>query len=313
MKAFDDISQAKIIYMGTPEISAEVFSRLIDAGFHFVAAITNEDRPVGRKHELQPTPVKKVALEHGIPVYQPHRIRLEHDFLSEIPCDLILTMAYGQIVPKEVLDHPKYGCLNLHGSLLPKYRGAAPMQRAIMNQEKETGVTLMEMVEAMDAGRMYAKVSFPILDNDDYGSVCMKMAEAAAKAAIDNILKYLNGELEGIKQEESEVSFAAKVLPEDEHLDFAMPSDKLHAYIRALSPVPGGYALLEGKKLKIFEAALAEGKGEAGEILCSKKRFIVACGEGALEIIRLQMEGKKPMLARDFINGNPNLAGEKLQ
>lgn len=312
MKVFNDISEAKIIYMGTPEISAEVFSSLIEAGFHFVAAITNEDKPVGRRHDPQPTPVKKVALEHGIPVFQPHRIRLENDFLKEIPCDLILTMAYGQIVPLEVLKHPKYGCLNLHGSLLPKYRGAAPMQRAIMDGEKETGATLMEMVEEMDAGRMYAKVSFPIEESDNYESVCKKMVNAASRAAIDNILKYLNGELPGVPQDEKQVTFAAKILPEDEHLPLDLTPEKTIRYINALSPKPGAYLYLKGKKLKILSAKPYQGKGEKGEIILAKKGLAIATLSGAIEILTLQPEGKKPMGAKDFVNGTPNLLGERL-
>ena len=152
-----DSKQARIVYMGTPEISAAVLESLLKNGYHVVALISNEDKEVGRKHQLENTPTKKVALSYNVPVYQPHRIRLDHEWLKDLNPDLIITFAYGQIVPQEVLDAPKKGCINLHGSLLPKLRGAAPIQRAIMNGEKTTGVTLMQMVAAMDAGLMYDK------------------------------------------------------------------------------------------------------------------------------------------------------------
>ena len=164
---FKTNKDVRIVYMGTPEISAKVLERVLQEGFSVVGVISNEDKEVGRKRIKEPTPVKKVALEHGVPVYQPHRIRLEHDFLKKIDFDVLLTMAYGRIVPEEVLQAPCVGAVNLHGSLLPEYRGAAPIQRAIMDGKSKTGVTLMEMVKEMDAGRMYDKLEVDIAPEDN--------------------------------------------------------------------------------------------------------------------------------------------------
>lgn len=304
----------KIIYMGTPEISAHVLSRLIEAGFDIVAVISNEDKPIGRKKVLEPTPVKQVALAHDIPVYQPHRIRLDHDFLKGIPCDLIVTMAYGQIVPKEVLDHPKIKAVNLHGSLLPLLRGAAPIQRAIMEGYRCSGVTLMEMVEAMDAGDMYAKKEVEILPSDNYTSYAEKIGQAAAELALENLLKLANGELKGIPQDPAQVSFADKIKPEDEHLPLHVPANVFCDYVRGLSLTPGGYLYLEDKKLKVLGAHYFEEgrKGEAGEIVSAKKGLFLQLEDAIVSLDLLQLEGKKMMDAKSFANGIRDLEGKKL-
>ena len=304
METFTDISQAKLIYMGTPDISARVLQRLIEAGFHFVAVVSNEDKAVGRKHIIEPTPVKEVALRYGIPVYQPHSFKNGGDaFLSEIPADLILTMAYGKIVPSSVLNHPKYGCLNLHGSLLPKYRGASPIQMAIRDGLDVTGVSLMQMVEAMDAGEVYATKEIPVSDSDNYETLGQKMSEAAAELAIENVLSYLQGKLKGVPQNEEEVTFCGKITPEQEHIPLSLPARMALRYINSLSPAPGGYVNLDGKKLKIFSAEVDSRSGEAGQIISTKKELVIACGEGSLSLMMIQLEGKKPMMARDFVNG----------
>ena len=311
---FSHNSEPRIIYMGTPEISAHVLEEIIGAGFHVVAVITNEDKEVGRKKEKEPTPVKKVALSHDIPVYQPHRIRKEYEFISAIPCDLILTMAYGHIVPDHILSHPKYGCLNLHGSLLPELRGAAPIQRAIMEGKKKTGVTLMEMVATMDAGRMYAKEEVEIAESDNFTSLAEKISNAAAKLAINSILPYLNGALPGIEQDESKVTFANKILPEDEHLPIDLPVEELLSYIRALSLKPGAYLLLDGLKLKIYSASLfsKETIAEIGVITKAKKGLYFQANGGIVSIESLQLEGKKAMDGKSFVNGMRDLEGKKL-
>lgn len=311
---FDSLSTPRIIYMGTPEISATCLEKLLEAGFNVVAVVSNEDKEVGRKRILTPTPVKEVALRHGIPVHQPHKIRLEHDFLKQYNPDLIITFAYGQIVPKEVLEAPRYGCLNLHGSLLPEYRGAAPMQRAIFDGKKETGVTLMEMAEKMDAGRMYAKKLFPIEEEDNYTAVSKKMSIAASSLMIESLLPYLNGELRGEEQDESKVSFANKIKPEEERLDLGMDAEALLCHIRGLSEEPGGYLLLKGEPLKIFKAKLLNNdeKHPIGTIIQADKRLIFQAKGGEVEVFDLQLRGKKRMEARSFLNGAHNLAGETL-
>ena len=300
----------RLIFMGTPQIAATVFEKLILSGWNFIALITNEDKPVGRKKIITPTPCKEVALKYNIPFYQPHRIREDNSFLNDLKPDLILTMAYGQIVPLEVLRAPKYGCLNLHGSLLPKYRGAAPIQRAIINGDKISGITLMEMVEAMDAGRMYAKQEIEILDDDNYSSLCLKMSETAFLCADNNLENYLLNNLKGETQDESLVTFANKINKEDEHLDINKEAIEQINYIRGLSETPGAYLYFNNLKLKIFKAKYIDLNIEAkiGEII-SNDKLIYHTSNGDVEILDLQLEGKKRMDSKSFLNGFKNIKG----
>lgn len=313
MEKFTEKSQFSILYMGTPDISARLLSKLLDNGYNVIGVVCNPDKETGRKKVLTPCPVKQVALEHHLPAYSPAKIRLDHDFLNDISADLILTFSYGQIVPRAVLDFPRYGCLNLHGSLLPAYRGAAPMQRALLNGDKETGVTLMEMVEAMDAGRMYAKKTIPLSEEDNYTSLCAKMAEAAFAVFGENILAYLNGELPGEAQDETLVSIAKKIKPEEEKLDLNDTREHLFNKIRALSLTPGAYVYFEGKKLKILSAVIEEeAKGEAGTLRFDKKHLSVLVGDGYLGLKAVQLEGKKAMDIVSFLQGQHDLNGKKL-
>ena len=312
---FNFIDQIKIVYMGTPSISSKVLEGLINNNFNIVALVTNEDKAVGRKKILEPTPCKKVALERGIKVFQPHRIKDDYSFLKEIDFDLILTMAYGQIVPKGVLECPKIGCLNLHGSILPKYRGAAPIQRAIMNGDKTTGITLMEMVEKMDAGRMYDKEEVIIEDNDNYSSICDKLSLASIKVATRSILDYANGELPGIEQDESEVTFANKIKPEDEHLPIQeLNCKQFNDYGRGLSLTPGAYSFIDNLKFKIFASHTfsKEIKGEVGQIVLMKKGVYVQLKDGIVLLDKVQLEGKKEMDGLSFSNGSHYLEGKVL-
>ena len=312
---FKSNGEVRVVYMGTPEISARVLSSILEAGFNVVAVVSNEDKEVGRRHELEATPVKKVALDAGIPVFQPHRIRLDHSFLDNLDFDVLVTMAYGQIVPKEVLDAPKVGAINLHGSLLPSLRGAAPIQRAIINGDKVTGVTLMKMVEAMDAGEMYDKEEVVIEDNDNYTSLANKISDCASHLIVKDLLAYANGEIKGVAQDESQVTFAKKILPEDERLPLSLPITSLLSYIRGLSETPGGYFLLDGKKLKVYKASLSSLplSGKIGEIVkCTKGIFIQANG-GILSLDEVQLEGKKRMDGKSFANGANGLLGKVLE
>ncbi len=312
---FKKSGEVRVVYMGTPEISARVLSSILEAGFNVVAVVSNEDKEVGRKRELEATPVKKVALDAGIPVFQPHRIRLDHSFLDNLEFDVLVTMAYGQIVPKEVLDAPKIGAINLHGSLLPSLRGAAPIQRAIINGDKVTGVTLMKMVEAMDAGEMYDKEEVVIDAADNYTSLANKISDCASSLIVKDLLAYANGELKGVPQDESQVTYAKKILPEDERLPLSLPVTSLLSYIRGLSETPGGYFLLEGKKLKVYKASLSTLplNGKLGEIVkCTKGVFVQANG-GILSLDEVQLEGKKKMDGKSFANGANGLLGKVLE
>ena len=305
-----DFGEYRLIFMGTPSIAARVFEALIQKGYHFVALIAQEDKPVGRKGILEPVPTKVVAQKYNIPVYQPHKIRLDYEFVKELKPDLILTMAYGQIVPQGLLDIPQLGCLNLHGSLLPKYRGAAPIQRAIIDGEAKTGITLMEMVDKMDAGKMYAKEEVVIAPEDNYTLLCEKMSDAAIKVCIDNLPAYLDGKLLGEEQDESLVTIANKIKPEDEKLDLSKSTKEFIDYIRGLSEEPGGYIFVEDKKFKIFKAHKVDlPKKEVGCIEVNKNVYL-HLGDGVILLDEVQLEGKKKMDSKSFSNGNKMLNGK---
>lgn len=299
------ISDTRILYMGTPEMSAKVLEALIQAGFNIVAVVAQEDRPVGRKGIITEVPTKVVAKAHNIPVYQPPKIRLNYEFVKEIKPDLILTMAYGQIVPQGLLDIPELGALNLHGSILPKYRGAAPIQRAIIDGEKETGVTLMEMVDKMDAGRMYGIKKCEISPDDNYSSLCEKIVKCAIDVSLEFIPQYLEGKLVGEEQDESLVTIAKKILPETEKLSLDYDANTFVNYVRGMSEEPGGYLFLEGMKFKIYKAKLVNISinGPVGTLLINKSTYL-KLKDSAIELLEVQLAGKKKMDGRSFANGS---------
>ncbi len=302
--------------MGTPEISATVLEGIISSGYNVVGVIAQPDRPVGRKKILMPVPTKEVALRHDIPVYQPIKIRKEYGFVKELNPDVIITLAYGQIVPQGLLDIPPLGCLNLHGSLLPKYRGAAPIQYALMNNDKVTGMTLMKMVKEMDAGEMYATEEVIIEESDNSTSLFKKMGEAALRLILRELPNILEGRLVGVPQDESMVSFAPSIKPEEEKLDLNKSKEELNGYIRALSDVPGAYLYLEGLKFKIYRSSIVSDEliGKVGEIVkADKKGLHLQTKNGVLALLDVQLEGKKRMDYMSFINGHPNLLHELLQ
>ena len=304
------IKDYRIIYMGTPEMSARILENLIKDGFNIVALIAQEDKPQGRKAILQKVPTKVVAEAYNIPVYQPHRIRKDYEFVKELNPDLILTMAYGQIIPQGLLDIPRLGCLNIHGSLLPKLRGAAPIQRAIINGETKTGVTLMEMVDKMDAGRMYAFEECEIGPNETYSQLCDKIVDCGIRVIRNNLANYLEGNLKGVPQDENEVTFADKIKPEDEKLDLSKPTNLFLNWVRGLSEEPGGYVYLNGLKFKIFQAhKISDNINQEVGYLSIAKRVIVQLSDGEIELDEVQLEGKKKMDAKSFANGSRQLNG----
>jgi methionyl-tRNA formyltransferase len=300
--------------MGTPEISAPILEALIQDGYNVVALITNEDKAVGRKKILEPTPTKVVALKYGIPVYQPHRIRLDYQWLSSLNPDVIVCMAYGQLVPNEVLNMPKYGCINLHGSLLPKLRGAAPIQRAIMEGDKLTGITLMQMVDKMDAGLMYDKAEVAIDPEDNYTRLAHKISDAGKALILKDLMPYLNGELPGVPQDEAAVTIAHIIKPENEKIPLDLPGQDFVNYVRGLSETPGGYLMLGNLKLKIYEAHVlnTEKTAPLGQIVLADKSLVFQGSDGQISIDVLQLEGKKKMDARSFLNGAHGLLGATL-
>ena len=304
----------KLVFMGTPEISAKVFEAMILDGYQFIGLIAQPDRPVGRKGQLEKVPTKVVAEKYNIPVFQPIKIRNEYDFVKELNPDIIITLAYGQIVQQGLLDLPRYGCLNLHGSLLPKYRGAAPIQYALINNEKVTGMTLMKMVAAMDAGAMYAKKEVIIDEDDNSTSLFNKMADAAKELILEYLPLYIDGKLPEIEQDENKVTFCPTIKPEQERLDLNLDVRAINGWIRGLSDHPGAYFLLEDKKVKVFKAKIVnENEGNVGEIVrADKGGLVVQLKGGQLALLELQKEGKNRMDYKSFLNGNQGLLGKKL-
>lgn len=308
-------SETRIVFMGTPNIAAYVLEALILDGYNFVGLVAQPDKPVGRKGDLEKVPTKVVAEKYNIPVYQPTKIRNDYEFLKELNPDLILTLAYGQIVPEGVLNIPKFGCLNLHGSLLPKYRGAAPIQYALINRDKISGMTLMEMTRKMDAGKMFAKKELEILDSDNSTSLFIRMGECAKELALEALPKYLNGELIGEEQDESQVSLCPTIKPEQEKIDLDLTCEEILGWIKGLSDTPGAYFYLEGLKLKVYKAHVVDCsfEGNVGQIVqADKKGLVVKLKDGYLSLDDLQKEGKKRMDYRSFLNGNQNILGKVL-
>ena len=308
-------SNIKLVFMGTPEISAYVFEKMILDGYRFVGLVAQPDHPVGRKGLLEKVPTKVIAEKYNIPVFQPIKIRDDYSFMDDIKPDLVVTLAYGQIVPQGFLDKAPLGCLNLHGSLLPKYRGASPIQTALINNEKVTGVTLMEMVKAMDAGRMYAKKEVLIAEDDNATSLFNKIKEAASELVLEALPKYINHELKGEEQNENEVTFCSLIKPEQEKLDLGLSAQSIIGWVKGLSDEPGAYLYLNNSKLKIYKAKLVDDSvtAEVGTIVkADKNGFYMQAKDGVISLLEIQKEGKKRMDYRSFINGNQNLLGQKL-
>ena len=311
MKAvLSKMKEKRILFIGTPLIASITLEDLLKDGFNIVGVVTQEDKPFGRKKELTFSPVKEVALRHNIPVYQPHRIRKDYEFIRELDIDLILTLAYGQIIPHDLLGIPKYGCLNLHGSLLPELRGAAPIQRAILEGKTKTGITLMEMVDEMDAGGMYAKEEVEITSDDNYSSLVLKMAKAATTICEKYLEDYFLGKLTKVAQDVSKVTFANKILPSDEVLSINEKVDEFINHVRALSDEPGAYLYVDEKKLKVFKATKAENISinNVGELYV-KKGVYLRLSDGVVRLNVIQLEGKKKMDDVSFSNGFSSLSG----
>ena len=301
----------RIIFMGTPTFSVPILKALHE-NYKVVAVVTQPDKEVGRKRKIQASPVKVFALNHDIPVVQPIKIRSESDQILAYNPDLIVTAAYGQILPKVLLETPKYKAINVHASLLPSYRGGAPIQRALMALEKETGITIMQMVKAMDAGPIFIQESLPILPEDTTGTLFEKLSYLGQKLLIDSLPKIINQELKPIPQDDSLVTYAPNLTPEDELLDFDQEGAFIDAKIRALQPMPYAYTKIEHLKLKIIKALFEPcdktedyyGKKLPGTVLNVEKDFFtIQLLDGVLAVHEVQLEGKKPMSVRDFMNG----------
>lgn len=304
----------KTIFMGTPDFAVPCLKALAESSHEVAAVFTQPDKPKGRGYKMIPTPVKAAAAEYGIPVYQPLSLRKGEDaeeamkILRELAPDIIVVTAYGQILPKEVLELPKYGCINIHASLLPKYRGAAPINWVILNGENETGVTSMQMSVGLDTGDMLIKRSTAIGENETYQELYSRLSEMGAEVLIETLAAIENGTLTPEKQDDSQSCYSPMITKEMSALDFSKTAIEIHNTIRGVT----GFAMLSGKRLKIFastltgESANDAANGEITDAAC----FNVKCGDGKIiRFLEVQPEGKKRMRVQDFLRGNKLTTG----
>ena len=307
-----------VVFMGTPDFSVGSLKALLEAGqYRIQAVVTQPDRPKGRGQKMVETPVKTFALQHGLPVFQPLKVK-EPDFvqqLKEWKPDFIVVAAFGQFLTQEILDIPTYGCINVHASLLPRYRGAAPIQYAIIKGEKESGVTIMRMEKGMDTGAMYSRVSVPIDEEMNFARLHDELMEKGAQLLTDTLPRIAEG-LQPEVQNESEATYATLLTKEMARIDWTRPAQEVHDMVRGFDPVPGAFTCLpDGKLLKIWETRVT-GKladEEPGTVMSvNKKDFTVACGDEELRILTVQPESKKRMPAAVFLNGRGVKSGDVL-
>ena len=298
----------RVVFMGTPDFAVQSLNALVDAGHEVTAVITQPDRPKGRGNKMAFPEVKTRALELGFPVHQPDSVKDEAflELLKSYNPDVIVVVAFGRILPQTVLELPPYGCVNVHGSLLPEYRGAAPIQRAVLDGRKETGVTTMRMDIGMDTGDMLMQATLPITDEDTTGTMFDKLAELGGKVLIDTLAGLENGTVVPVKQDDSKATHAARILKEDEVIRWEDSAEKIFCQIRGLSPAPGAYTWWNGERLKLWKARINDketGKAPGTVVEISKNALNVQTGKGCLEVLELQPAGKKAMPAQAFSNG----------
>ena len=298
----------KIVFMGTPDFAVGALEALVEAGHDVAAVVTQPDKPKGRGGKMQETPVKACALKHNIEVFQPVKIKTPEavEVLRGYEADLFVVAAFGQILSKEILDMPKYGCVNIHASLLPKYRGAAPIQWAILDGEKETGVTIMQMNEGLDTGDMLTKVIVPIEDNDTGESLFDKLALAGAKLMVETIPQIEAGTLVPIPQDDSLSTYAKMIQKEMGHIDWKKEAVVLERLVRGMNSWPSAYTYIHGKTLKVWEASVEESTNtlEPGTVAAVTKNSIkIQTGKGLLVLKQIQLEGKKRMDVSAFLLG----------
>ena len=306
-----------VVFMGTPDFAVGSLKALLEAGqYHIQAVVTQPDRPKGRGQKMVETPVKTFALQHGLPVFQPLKVK-EAEFVQQLKAwqpDFIVVAAFGQFLTQEILDIPTYGCINVHASLLPKYRGAAPIQYAIIKGEKESGVTIMRMEKGMDTGAMYSRVVVPIDSEMNFARLHDELMEKGAELLTDTLPRIAEG-LQPEIQKESEATFATLLTKEMAKIDWNRPAQEVHDRVRGFDPVPGAFTYLpDGKLLKIWETRVTGNRTEAlpGTVVSvTKKDFSVACRDGELRILTVQPESKKRMPAAVFLNGRGVTVGDR--
>ncbi len=304
-----------IVFMGTPEFAVPCLKALIESDNKISGVFTQPDKPKGRGHKVLPPPVKELALKYDIPVFQPQSLKDEEVYktLTTLSPDVIIVVAYGKILPEEILSLPKYGCINIHASLLPKYRGAGPIQWSVLNGETETGVTSMYMEKGLDTGDMLIRESIPIGENETASELHDRLSILGAKVLIKTLDEIKNGTLKRTKQDDEHSSYAPMLTKELSKLDFTLPAKQVHNKIRGLSEWPCAKITLLGKTLKVYKSEIASNfSGSPGELLC-EKTFVVGCSDNtAIRFMEVQYEGSKRMAAQDFLRGHPLTKGMKL-
>lgn len=299
----------RVVFMGTPDIAATCLKKILSDGFEVVGVYTQPDRPKGRGMKMVASPVKEVALAAGIPVFQPENFREEEtvEALRELKPDVCAVVAYGRILPQKVLDVPKYGCINIHASVLPKYRGSAPYQWAVLDGLQETGVTAMYLCREMDAGDIIDVSKTPIGENETAGELLDRLAELGADLLSKTLRRFASeGKVPAVPQNSDEVSYAPMLDKTMCPIDWNKTARQVHNHVRGLHPWPVATMVLQGKTFKVHAAHVVSGSGTPGQILgLTKTGLVIACGEGAVEITSLQAEGGKRMAAPDYFRGHP--------
>ena len=307
----------KIVFMGTPDFAVPSLKALYEAGHEVKAVFCQPDKPKGRGYKLVPPPVKEFALEKNIPVYQPNSLKNGGDefikILEELAPECIVVAAYGKILPKSVLDIPKFGCVNVHGSLLPKYRGAGPIQWAVLNDEKTTGITTMLMGEGLDTGDMLLKCETEIGENETAAELFDRLADMGADLIVETLEKLKKGEITPVPQNEEEATYAPMLTKELSPIDFTKTAREVHKQICGLSDWPCATTLINGKRLKVYHSEIVEGNSDkpAGTVVKAKD-LTIACGEGLIRFTEIQAEGSKRMATADYLRGKPIAEGTVL-
>ncbi|MCR5251001.1 MAG: methionyl-tRNA formyltransferase [Lachnospiraceae bacterium] len=312
----------KVVFMGTPDFSVGALEAILAAGHEVTAVVCQPDKPKGRSNEPKPCPVKECALARGLEVFQPQRIRRPEavEKLRRYPADIFVVAAFGQILPQEILDMPRYGCVNIHASLLPKYRGATPIQQAILNGDEKSGVTIMQMDAGIDTGDILLQKEITLSEDETGGSLFERLSVCGAELIVTALQKIEEGSIEPRKQDESQASHVGMLTKEDGRINWLRSAEEIERMIRGLDPWPGAYTFLERKQLKIWKGKVISGSVDenrashpAGCISrVEQNGFSVSCGKGELFITELQLEGKKRMPAEDFLRGMRLQVGEHL-
>ena len=301
----------RLIFAGTPEFAAQALAAIIAAGHEVALVLTQPDRPAGRGMALQPSAVKKVALEHGIEVFQPLTLKdgEAQAKISAVGAEVMVVAAYGLILPQAVLDMPRFGCLNIHGSLLPRWRGAAPIQRALLAGDTETGVCIMQMEAGLDTGPVLLRGAFPIEASDTTASLHDRLAELGARLCVEALGKL---PLPAEPQPSEGVTYAHKIEKAEAVIDWTKPAIELDRHIRAFNPFPGAQAVFGGQTVKLWQASPVAGSGPVGSVLAvDKKQVVIACGAGALAVSELQKAGGKRLPVQQFLAGHPLKVGDR--